>query len=447
MLLFTEMKLKAFVTGAPASGSGKTTLTLALARAFCDKGLAVAPFKVGPDYIDPGFLAKAARRPCYNLDLWMCGKDGLRRSFSRGACFANIAVIEGAMGLFDGPLGKTPSSTAEVAKALKIPVLLVLSAKGAAQTLAALALGLKEYDPALKIAGAVITEVASSRQEAMIAQAFSQSGIKLYGFFPRLKDFIIPRRHLGLVLAEEISDEMFETLGKEAAKNIDLEGLIQDLPEIELENSATNKPFQKARIAVAKDRAFCFYYQENLDLLEEYGAELVFFSPSKDDLPEAQGYYFGGGYPELFAKALAEKKALHKELKARVQKGVPILAECGGFIFLNRLLKLENSAYPLVGILPGEVVLGKKLKALGYRTLLPEEDNFLGRGPFFGHEFRYSSLKNGFQKGFKAFDAEEKEVKTFGLVKENIFATYIHLHFGRTPKAAANFVAYASQVK
>ncbi|WP_456370500.1 nucleotide-binding protein, partial [Thermodesulfatator atlanticus] len=132
------MKLKAFVTGAPASGSGKTTLTLALARAFCDKGLAVAPFKVGPDYIDPGFLAKAARRPCYNLDLWMCGKDGLRRSFSRGACFANIAVIEGAMGLFDGPLGKTPSSTAEVAKALKIPVLLVLSAKGAAQTLAAL---------------------------------------------------------------------------------------------------------------------------------------------------------------------------------------------------------------------------------------------------------------------------------------------------------------------
>ncbi len=440
------MKIKAFVTGAPASGSGKTILTLALARALYDKGLAVAPFKVGPDYIDPGFLAKAAGRPCYNLDLWMCGKKGLKRSFSRGAREAEIAVIEGAMGLYDGSLGKNSSSTAEVAKALKVPVLLVLSAKGAAQTLAATALGLKEYDPVLKVLGAVVTEVASSRQEAMITRAFSQSDIKLYGFFPRLKDFVVPKRHLGLVLAEEISEDVFKTLAQAAAKNVDLAGLIQDLPKIELESIAVNVPSQKTRIAVAKDRAFCFYYQENFDLLQEHGAELVFFSPLKDDLPEAQGYYFGGGYPELFAKVLAEKKRLHQKLKAKVQKGVPVLAECGGFMFLNCLLKLENKSYPLVGILPGEVILGKKLKALGYRKLLPEEDNFLGKGPFYGHEFRYSSLKSDFQKGFKAFDAEEKKVKTFGLVRENLFATYIHLHLGRTPQAAANFVAYAYRI-
>ena len=428
---------------AAQSGAGKTTVACGLAAALKARGIKIAPFKVGPDYIDPSHLKAASGAPCYNLDPWMTGKKGLLTSFALGAEGKDLALIEGVMGLYDGAPGGV-GSTAQVAKILKAPVLLVMSARGLGQTLAALTKGLIDYDPGLRFAGVVVTEVASLRQERMLLEAFRKSGLKCLGFLPRREDLRLPKRHLGLVMAREMSPSFYQELGAFLAAHLSLEEIIASAGEVSYSPRKPLTPVSRAQIAVAFDEAFCFYYQENLTLLEEAGARLVFFSPLAGEFPDAQGYYFGGGYPELFAEGLALQSPLKEGLRAAYRRGLPILAECGGFMFLNRTLEVASGTYPMVGLLPGEVVQTERLKALGYRKLIPKTPNFLAETPLKGHEFRYSTLKKPLREGFEALSAHGEPVATYGLVAENLFASYVHLHLGSLPEAAQNFVAYAA---
>ncbi len=428
---------------AAQSGAGKTTVACGLAAALKARGTKIAPFKVGPDYIDPSHLKEASGAPCYNLDPWMTGEEGLFKSFALGAEGKDLALIEGVMGLYDGAPGGV-GSTAQVAKILKAPVLLVMSARGLGQTLAALTKGLVDYDPELSFSGVVVTEVASLRQERMLLEAFRGLGLRCFGFLPRREDLRLPKRHLGLVMAQEMTPSFYEELGAFLGAHLSLEEIFSSAGMVSYPSRSPLTPVSRARIAVALDAAFCFYYQENLTLLEEAGARLVFFSPLGGELPEAQGYYFGGGYPELFAERLAEQNALKEGLRAAYRRGLPMLAECGGFMFLNRSLEVASKSYPMAGLLPGEVVQTERLKALGYRKLIPKAPNFLAESPLKGHEFRYSTLREPLSKGFEVLSAYGEPVATYGLVAENLFASYVHLHLGSLPEAAQNFVAYAA---
>lgn len=441
---------KALVVAAPFSGAGKTLVSCGLMALWRSQGQRVAPFKVGPDYIDPGFLSRVSGRPCYNLDSWMLPPKALERTLARGLYQADIGVIEGVMGLFDGLSGSKRASTAEVASLLGLPILLVFNAKGCGGTLAALVKGIMDFDPGLSILGVIITGVGSSRHEKLLAQALGAQGIKVWGFIPRDPELSLPSRHLGLVQAQEVEEEFFERLARKFETYLDARELLASLPELSLPPlPPPSKASPKVRLAVARDEAFSFYYQENLDLLEEAGAELVYFSPLRDPLPEAQGYYFGGGYPELFLSELSARRDFWRQLGHRVKvQGIPLLAECGGFMALCAGVQKDGSYFPLGGLVPEKVIFRGRLQALGYRVLEPRRENFLlppgleARG----HEFRYSGLEKELQQGFRVRDALGEPIKTFGVVESNLFASYVHLHFASQPQIAKNFVRYAEKI-
>ncbi len=433
------MEIRGLTIAAVQSGAGKTILSCALAAAFRKKGFRVGTFKVGPDYIDPGHLSRASGTPCYNLDPWMTGPRGVQQSFARGCIQKDLVLVEGVMGLFDGTANGV-ASTAQVAKLLKLPILLVLSAKGISQTLVAIAKGLVDFDPELSFLGVVVTEVSSAKQERLLWPAFQKSGLRCLGFLPRRKELTLPQRHLGLVLAEETASETYEQFAEVAHEFLDLDRVLETLKPLSIPSFSPLAPVARPRVAVAKDEAFCFYYQENLDLLREAGAEIVFFSPLRDPLPLAEAYYLGGGYPELYAAQLAKRKDLFAALHKRYQEGAYIFAECGGFMFLNRKIILREKSYTFCGILEGEVYLTERLQALGYRQIRLKAFNPFGENSFRGHEFRYSTLKKGKACGFVAFDAFGEPVSTFGVVAQRIFASYLHLHFGSNPEAIKHFV-------
>ncbi|NPB09071.1 MAG: cobyrinate a,c-diamide synthase [Thermodesulfobacteria bacterium] len=439
---------KAFVVAAPASSSGKTLVTCGLLALMREKGYETAPFKIGPDYIDPGHLFRAAGRPCYNLDSWMLDEEALKRTFFRGMQQAEIGVVEGVMGLYDGIAGTLRGSTAEVAELLGLPVLLVFKAQGLGGTIAALAQGLVNYRP-LPFLGVVVTGVGSPRHERMLRKPLEEAGLRVWGMIPRNEKLSLPSRHLGLVESREWPASFREELLRIMAENFDLETFLDSLPEVRVPARPRSGVSPRARIAVARDEAFSFYYRENLDLLEEAGAQIVYFSPLRDPLPRAQGYYFGGGYPELHLAGLTARADLWEDLRHRVKRGAVVLAECGGFMALCRGVRKDGAFHPLAGLVPAEVEFAGRLKALGYRKLKSQKENFLlppGEEAR-GHEFRYSSLTQGLVCGFSAFDAEGRPVETFGVVEGNLFASYVHLHFGSHPGLARNFVEAAASVK
>ena len=440
---------KALIVAAPFSGAGKTLISCGLIAAWRQRGLKVAPFKIGPDYIDPGYLSRVAGRPCYNLDSWMLPEEALRRTLARGLKDAEVGVVEGVMGLFDGLEGGKKASTAEIAAKLGLPILLVFHAQGCGGTIAALIKGLTDFDPKLKFSGVVMTGVGSKRHEAILRRALEAIGVKIWGAIPRDKSLTLPSRHLGLVQAQEIQAEFFVKLAQKFEEYVDIKGLLASLPDISPVPLHFSSVPPRVRLAVAKDEAFSFYYQENLDLLQEAGAELVYFSPLRDPLPEAQGYYFGGGYPELFLPVLSQREDLWRALRHKVlSKGAPLLAECGGFMALCTGIKKEGRFFRLGGLIPGEVNFSGRLEALGYRIIQPLEENFLLSPPerALGHEFRYSRLCQSFQRGFRVKDARGKEIESFGLVESNLFTSYVHLHFASQPQLAENFVRYATLI-
>jgi len=463
--------MKRIVIAAPQSGSGKTTLTLGIMAALRKRGLNVAPFKVGPDFIDPGYHQLVTGTFSVNLDGWICDHGFIHESFARHAAGADIAVIEGVMGLFDGIDGVCEAgSTAEIAKLLAAPVILVVDARSQARSAAALVHGFASFDPGLGVAGVIFNNVASENHERILREAMGASspGIAVIGCLPRDPSLAIPSRHLGLVTAEEnpLSGEFLEHLVRMVDRHLDLEALLG------LENPAAatavraGQPGEVAwqpageagapgreearpvRIAVARDAAFCFVYQDNLRLLRESGAELCWFSPLADGaLPERiSGIYLPGGYPELFAQRLCENDLMKEAIRGAIEAGMPVYAECGGFIYLTRGVQADGLQHPFVGVFPVLTRMLPRRKALGYREVELLGDGLIGgKGTLArGHEFHYSEMGEmpaGIERLYRV-SKKGVELGQEGYRYKNCLASYIHLHFGSSQGIAISFVGH-----
>ena len=462
--LWRKHLMKSIVIAAPHSGSGKTTLTLGIMDALKRRGLRVAPFKVGPDFIDPGYHRLVTGTPSVNLDGWMCGLDFVRASFAHYVAGADIAVIEGVMGLFDGIDGVSEAgSSAEIAKALGAPVLLVVDARSQARSAAALVQGFARFDPGVRVVGVIFNNVASANHEAILRDALAASSpeIVLIGCLPKDLELAIPSRHLGLMTAEEhpLSEEFLRHLGQVMDRHLDLDAILSlagsadDLP---VDAGLEHRPLSDAgrvRIAVARDAAFCFVYEDNLRLLRERGAELCCFSPLADGaLPEeTSGIYLPGGYPELFAATLARNASLMDAIRGAVEAGMPVYAECGGFIYLTQGVAGPGVTHPLVGIFPLQTRMLPRRKALGYREVeLLGESVIGGAGTLArGHEFHYSEMGEMPEQVERLYRVSRKGT-TLGLEGyryRNCLASYIHLHFGGSPELPDSFVKQCGEYR
>ena len=441
-----EMKMPRFMISATGSGCGKTTITCGILKALMNKGLKVAAFKSGPDYIDPMFHSKVIGAKSRNLDVFMLGKETVKFLAAKNAGDVDVSVFEGAMGFYDG-MGKTAEASAyDLARTCDVPVILIVNGKGAALSIAAQIKGFKEFRKDSHIVGAILNNVNPMSYAYYKDVIEAESGVKLLGYFPVLEGCNFESRHLGLVTAEEIGDlqVIVERLAQQAEKSLDLESLL------ELANSApaleyipqNMEALGKVKLAIAQDKAFCFYYQDALDLLGELGAELVPFSPITDKhLPECDGLVLGGGYPELYAEQLAENTILLAEIKTALGNGLPCFAECGGFMYLLERYVDEAATYNWVGAIAGETFMTKKLNRFGYIELTAQEDNVLCKAgeQINGHEFHYSdSNKNG--EGFLARKASGKGEWSCANVSDTLYAGYPHIHLWGNPEFARNFV-------
>lgn len=443
------MNIPRIMISAPNSGSGKTTIVCGLLKALLQKGQRVAAFKSGPDYIDPMFHSKVIGAKSRNLDVFMLGRQVTRYLCAKNSTGADIAVFEGAMGFYDG-MGKTSDASAyDLARTCRTPVVLVVSGKGAALSIAAVIKGFKEFRPDSRIAGAILNNVNPMSYLFYKDVIEQETGVKLLGYFPVLQDCGFESRHLGLVTAEEIGglQQIVERLAAQAAKSVDLDGLLALARTAEplAYNDLSVQPLTgpKPRIAVAQDRAFCFYYQDALDLLAELGAELVPFSPLADaKLPEnISGLVLGGGYPELYAAELEANASLRQEIKALLAQGLPCFAECGGFMYLLERYREKDKTYQWAGALPGESAMTAKLTRFGYVRLTAQEDCVLtpAGGAINGHEFHYSdSTNNG--AGFLAAKASGRGSWPCAHVSGSLYAGYPHIHLWGNAEFAKSFV-------
>ena len=440
------------VLAAPSSGAGKTTVTVALAHALAARGLRVALFKCGPDYLDPTYHARVAGAPSHNLDGWMMGKDAARTTFAHAARDADVALVEGMMGLFDGasPAGEE-SSTAELAKWLEAPVVLVVDASGMARSLAALVHGFDSFDPALRVAAVIANRVGGASHLELLR--YAQESPPILGGLPDDPGHAFPERHLGLLTADEatLPDALIEHWGKQASAWLALDALLDvarsapPLPTAESEVAA--RTVAACRIGVAKDAAFHFYYADNLRRLERLGAELVPFSPIVDrQLPDVDGLYFGGGYPEAFARQLAANEPMRAAVRAFAEHGGPVYAECGGLMYLARAIAtVDGERHPMVGLVPAEARMCKTLQALGYVEVETRTRTILGDAGtrFRGHRFRYSELSAPAPSTIHAYSVRARrdgEVTPEGYVVRNVVASYVHAHWASNPGVAAALV-------
>lgn len=417
----------ALLIAAPASGQGKTTVTAALARRWRDQGRRVRVFKTGPDFLDPMILEQASGQPVHQLDLWMGGEAHCRRLLFDAAGEADLILIEGVMGLFDGH----PSS-ADLAALLDIPVLAVVDASAMAQTFGAVAFGLARYRSDVPMAGVFANRVGSERHAALLAPALPQ-GLPLMGWLPRDADLTLPDRHLGLVQATEVADLDVRLSRAAAALQWHDAALPAAVPFAKPLETALPRALEGIRIAVARDVAFSFLYRANLDVLQALGAKLVFFSPLADTtLPEADSVYLPGGYPELHLDALAGNHAMRDALRAHHRAGKPILAECGGMLYLlDSFTDAEGHRAPMLGLMPGDAVLQRRLAALALQQVeLPE-------GTLRGHTFHHSRLETTLTPVARGTcpngGATAEAVYRLG----RLTASYVHLYFPSNPAAVA----------
>ena len=379
----TKVTCPALLIAAPASGQGKTTLTAALARYHCRRGLRVRVFKTGPDFIDPTIHQLASGHAAFQLDLWMVGERDCQRLLYEAATEADLILIEGVMGMFDGQ----PSS-ADLAKRFGIPIVAVIDAGAMAQTFGAVCFGLTHYDPELQVAGVVANRVASDRHEQLLQESVRESD-QLLAVFRRDADISMPERHLGLQLAQEQSD--LEQRLDRAADQLEGSALVSTLPQVAfqaLKPESFTQALSGVRVAVARDAAFAFVYPANLQLLEELGAELVFFSPLTDEqVPDCDALYLPGGYPELHARELSQNYTMLESIRQTVAS-LPSLAECGGMLYLlDQLTDREGQSHKLCGVLPEQAKMQSKVVGLG--SLKAK----LGNHPLRGHTFHYSAIQ------------------------------------------------------
>jgi cobyrinic acid a,c-diamide synthase len=448
---FTTPRL--VVAGLSGDG-GKTLVALGIARALSTRGLGVAPFKKGPDYIDAAWLGVAAGRPGRNLDTFFHDPEALGEVLSRGGT-ADLALIEGNRGLFDGFDAAGTHSTAELAKRLGAPVLLVVDVTKATRTVAAMVLGCRALDPDVPVAGVVLNRVATSRQERVIRDALARAGgPPVLGAIPRIDDDPLPGRHLGLVTAAEHpkTQAAIETAAALAEAHVDLDALVTmagQAPTVELPDRKRPAGGPPVKVGVLQDEAFSFYYPENLEALEELGAELTYFSAlAGDKLPEIDALYIGGGFPELYAARLAENRELHRTLREAVAAGMPVYAECGGLMYLAKELITEGVSHPMAGVLDLVVEQTARPRGHGYAEGTVERAN-----PFFetgtrlrGHEFHYSEVRGGedrsatvvgLGRGPGLGDGRD------GIVVGRVWASYLHLHALGAPEWAPGLVGLA----
>ncbi len=451
------------VIAGASSNVGKTTIAAGLIAALRQKGLTVQPFKCGPDYVDPSYHERAAGRPCRNLDTWMLSDSQLLESFARACQDADIAVVEGVMGLYDGgDWHDERGSTAQIAKLLDAPVLLVVDISGTARSAAAGVLGYKAFDPAVAIRGVVLNFAGSEGHARGCAGAIeSATSLPMLGWLPREMQLQIPERHLGLVPGGEQvdSDALIARVATAVAPRFDVDAITAVARSVAPDSQRPAGPSSTVRanpgrrpvIAVARDEAFCFYYPENLELLVEAGAQVEFFSPLRGERPgaSAAAVYLGGGYPELHGPALASNAGLWDCLRAMHAADRPIYAECGGFMVLTEgLTDSAGRTWPMAGLLPGLTKMSGKLAALGYRHAIALRPNLLANTgeSLRGHEFRYSTWERdtATTESAAAWELTGTRGKVpadgVGLARGNLLASYLHVHFGQNPELARRFV-------
>ena len=500
--------LPRIVIAGTQSGSGKTTLVTGLLAALRARGLSVQSYKVGPDYIDPGFHQLASGRPAHNLDTWLVPAAKLPALFLKEAGDADIAVIEGVMGLYDGGR-QGVSSTAEIAKLLHAPVLLTIDCKSMGASAAAIALGFKSYDPGVQIAGVLLNRLGSATHEAMIRTAMEAINMPVLGAIHRDDALHLPERHLGLTPTTEVeAAETVRKMGEAVGGQVDVEGIValagkagplshpreerrmalsdvQGTPTTASRSPSLEEggigngepPSQRGespkgggsplhgmanseallprvrdsvplRLAVAQDAAFSFYYESSLAVLERLGAMLVPFSPLKDAALPAfiSGLLIGGGFPEMFASDLAANASMRQSIRSAADAGLPIYAECGGYMYLlEDLVDFDGKAHPMCGVFPGRAAMTKKLQMVGYVTAKMQRDTILGPAgtELRGHEFHFSQELEREEPVRPYTFTKLRNGATYGAgqQRENVLGSYLHIHFAGCPGAAKHFVA------
>jgi cobyrinic acid a,c-diamide synthase len=453
--------MRGVVIAGTHSGCGKTTVTLGILGALKKKGLSVQSFKAGPDFIDSGLHRLITGKPSRNLDLWMCGEAYAADCFSRNSADVDVAVVEGVMGLYDGAL-----STASLASSLKLPVVLVIDAYGMAETAGALVRGFSEYasQRSVILAGVIFNRVASANHYSRLCADIRD--VRVLGYLPRDLHFEIPHRHLGLFVAEEnpVTEENLGRLASAVLEYVDIDALMQmdreAPPHTETKSvhrMASQNPGSSV-IAVAYDRAFSFYYEDNLDLLRNAGAKIILFSPLVDAaIPgEAGAVYIGGGYPELYAEELSKNVSLRSSVRDWGTSGKPLYAECGGLMYLSKgIHDFEGAFFEMAGVLPFETRMKSGKSRLGYRQVLVDEDCIIGKkGEVLrGHEFHYSEIVDGAENNslisliYSVENASGQALQREGYRYKNTLASYIHIHFGSNPAIARKFIDHAKETR
>lgn len=467
------MDLPRIIIAGTHSGVGKTTLTLGIILSLRKRGINVQAFKTGPDYIDPTYHSEASGEICANLDSWLLSKAALIELFKRRSGDADFSVIEGVMGLYDGLKDTELGSTAHLAKMLNSPVILTLDARSLSRSAAATALGYKEFDRNVDIAGVLLNNIASIKHYHYIKAAIERkTGIPVLGYLPRDPDLKLSQRHLGLVPLEEkkLNLDFYKRLSRLVEANINLTRLLKigrqakpipcprkiiftphllkkDCGVKEGAGFKKESAEERVTIAVAKDEAFNFYYHDNLDILSHLGADIVTFSPLKDrELPKGvDGLYIGGGFPEVFASSLSKNKSLKRSIRQKAEEGLPTYAECGGLMYLvESLIDFKKRKFSMVGIFKCSVSMGSRLHRMGYVNVQVIKDNILGTegDRNRAHLFHWSHLTNIPKKYSFAYKIIKDKDNVFydGLTRRNALASYAHMHFATNMNFAKNFI-------
>jgi cobyrinic acid a,c-diamide synthase len=449
-----SLSLPRLLIGGVSSGVGKTTFTVGLCRALMRRGLKVQLFKCGPDYLDPTYHRKASRNAVHNLDSWLMGSEAVRSTFARNAAPADISLIEGVMGLFDGASATDLSgSSAQIAQIVDCPIVLLCDASGMARTLSAVVAGFCSFEPGIAPRAVIANRIGSTGHLSLLQQAQLPEAPVLGGLLKR-EDLAFSERHLGLVAAQEGDHEAaFEAWADEVEAHCDVDALLElarSAPALATPVSVTQRgAVARCRIGVARDAAFHFYYDENLRLLEASGAQLVDFSPLADNtLPSVDGVYIGGGYPELHARQLAANSCMREALLAHARAGRPVYAECGGLMYLSdAIVDLQGEAFPMLGLVAGKAIMQPKLQALGYVDVTTCASSPLGAAGthYRGHQFRYSNWQGseGTQLQLTVKRTGRSQVEGYGT--GNILGSYVHSHWASNPQIATNFVEACSR--